>query len=76
LERRSEGPDVQTHSDYLIKREQQELEAALSASDARARRRHLELADAYTSRIDELKRREPAVEGSDSGRTDGILLKC
>ena len=44
------------NADYLIKREQQELEAALRASDARVRRPHLDMANAYTSRIDEIKR--------------------
>lgn len=41
---------------YLIKREQQELEAALRASDARVRQVHLELADAYTFQLKEAKR--------------------
>jgi hypothetical protein len=45
-------------ADYLIKREQQELEAARRASDVRARRLHLEMADAYTFRVSELKRQE------------------
>jgi len=43
-------------AEYLIKREQQELEAALRASDARARQVHLELANAYTFRLNETKR--------------------
>lgn len=45
-------------AEYLIKREQQELEAALQASDPRARRRHLEMANAYTLQIDRIKRHE------------------
>lgn len=44
--------------DYLIKREQQELEAALKASNTRVRRLHLEMANAYTSRIEQIKRRD------------------
>jgi hypothetical protein len=41
---------------YFIQREQQELEAASNATDAIARRLHLEMADGYTSRIDEIRR--------------------
>jgi hypothetical protein len=41
---------------YFIQREQQELEAALKASDARVRRVHVDMANAYTSQIDEIKR--------------------
>jgi hypothetical protein len=37
--------------DYLIKREQQELEAALQSPDLRTRRLHLQLADLYTRRV-------------------------
>jgi hypothetical protein len=36
---------------YLIKREQQELEAALRSTDERVRQVHLELADCYTRRV-------------------------
>jgi hypothetical protein len=43
-------------AEYLIKREQQELDAALRASDLRVRQVHLELADAYTFRLNEAKR--------------------
>lgn len=46
------------NADYLIRREQQELEAALQASDPRVRRLHLAMANAYTSRIENTKRRE------------------
>jgi chemotaxis response regulator CheB len=55
--------------DYLIKREQQELEAALTATGVEARRRHLEMAAAYTSRIEQTKRQEqiPAVTASADG---------
>lgn len=45
-------------ADYLIKREQQELAAALRAADRRVRQVHLEMADAYTFRISEMKRQE------------------
>jgi len=45
-------------AEYLIKREQQELEAALQASDKRVRQVHLDLADAYTSRVNEAERLE------------------
>jgi hypothetical protein len=45
-------------AEYLIKREQQELEAALRASDARVRQIHLELANAYTFRLNQTKRLE------------------
>ena len=65
-----------SNSDYLIKREQQELEAGLSAADARARQRHLELADAYTSLIDEIKRQDPVTaEISGSVGSNRTLLK-
>ncbi len=43
-------------AEFLIKREQQELEAALQASDKRVRQVHLDLADAYTRRANEAKR--------------------
>jgi predicted nucleic acid-binding protein len=49
-------------AEYLIKREQQELEAALRASDARVRQVHLELADAYTFRVNQTKRLERRAE--------------
>ena len=45
-------------AEFLIKREQQELEAALQASDKRVRKVHLDLADAYTRRANEAKRLE------------------
>jgi hypothetical protein len=45
-------------AEYLIKREQQELDAALRTADARVRRIHLELASAYTFRLNETKRLE------------------
>lgn len=45
-------------AEYLIKRKQQELEAALRASDARVRHVHLELADAYAFRLNQTKRLE------------------
>jgi hypothetical protein len=45
-------------AEYLIKREQQELEAALRTSDARVRQVHLELAAAYTFRLNQTKRLE------------------
>jgi len=47
-----------SEAEYLIKREQQELEAALQASDKRVRQVHLDLADAYTSRVNEAERLE------------------
>jgi hypothetical protein len=49
-------------AEYLIKREQQELEAALRASDARVRQVHLELANAYTFRVNQTKRLEQRAE--------------
>jgi hypothetical protein len=49
-------------AEYLIKREQQELEAALRASDARVRQVHLELANAYTFRLNQTKRLEQRAE--------------
>ena len=45
-------------AEYLIKREQEELNAALRTSDARVRQIHLELADAYTFRANQAKRLE------------------
>lgn len=44
--------------DDLIRREQQEIEAASMAKDRRIRRLHLEMANAYTSRINEIKRQQ------------------
>lgn len=44
--------------EYLIKREQQELKAALKSSDWSVRQLHLEMANAYTFRIEEMKRLE------------------
>ena len=46
-------------AEYLIKREQQELEAALQSNDKRVRQVHLDLADAYTRRVNEAQRLEP-----------------
>ena len=43
-------------AEYLADRAQQELRAALLAYDVRARTIHLELADAYTFRLQELNR--------------------
>ena len=51
-------------AEFLIKREQQELEAALQASDKRVRQVHLDLADAYTRRADEAKRLERRADRS------------
>ena len=45
-------------AEYLIERAHQELNAAISAQNLRVRQVHLELADAYTSRLYELKRAE------------------
>ena len=50
---------------YLIQREQEELEAAMRASDPRVRQAHLELADAYTFRLSEMDRQERSL--SDAG---------
>jgi hypothetical protein len=47
--RSGQGSDAE----YLIKREQQELEAALQSYDKRVRQVHLDLADAYTRRVNE-----------------------
>lgn len=46
------------NADYLIRREQQELEAALKASNAGVRRLHLAMANAYTSRIEQIRRQD------------------
>ena len=74
--------------DYLIKREQQELEAARRASDVRVRRLHLEMADAYTLRISELKRQERLstmasvndraahVQALNAGQVEESLIGC
>jgi len=43
-------------AEYFTAREQQELSAAMRAPDARARNIHLELADAYSFRLREMKR--------------------
>lgn len=43
-------------AEYLTKREQRELDAAFKATDQRVRQLHLELADAYTFRLNEAKR--------------------
>lgn len=45
-------------AEYLIRREQQELEAAIRSSDHRVRKLHIELANAYTFRLSEMKRQE------------------
>ena len=45
-------------AEYLIKREQQELQAALQSYDKRVRQVHLDLADAYTRRVNEAQRIE------------------
>ena len=47
-----------SHAEYLIKREQQELEAALQSADPQVRKRHLDRADAYTSLLSEMRRLE------------------
>jgi hypothetical protein len=49
-------------AEYLIKREQQELEAALRARDVRVRQIHLELADAYTFRLNQTRRLQRRTE--------------
>lgn len=49
-------------AEYLIKREQQELAAALKARDPRVRRVHLELANAYTIRVSEVQRQDGRAE--------------
>jgi hypothetical protein len=43
-------------AEYLIARAQQELRAAMRAPDARVRQIHLELADAYSFRLRQMKR--------------------
>jgi hypothetical protein len=45
-------------AEKLIARAHQELKAAMRASDLRARRVHLELADAYSFRLRETQREE------------------
>lgn len=50
-----------SNAEYLIKREQQELEAALQSSDKRVRQVHLDFADAYTRRANEAMGVERAV---------------
>ena len=52
------GEGRMSNAEYLIKREQEELEAALRSTDRRVRDRHLELADAYTFLLSEMKRQE------------------
>lgn len=49
-------------ADYLIKRAHQELNAAMRTADLRVRGIHLELADAYTFRLREVKRQERRAE--------------
>jgi hypothetical protein len=45
-----------SNAEYFAERAQQELLAAIRAPDRRVRERHLELADAYTFRLNEEKR--------------------
>jgi hypothetical protein len=47
-----------TDAEYLVERAQQELKAAVRTLDQRVRLVHLELADAYTFRIQEMSRIE------------------
>jgi hypothetical protein len=47
-----------TDAEYLVERAQQELKAAVRTLDQRVRLVHLELADAYTFRIQEMNRLE------------------
>ena len=44
-------------TEYLARRAQQELEAAIGTANKRARQIHLELADAYSSMLHERTRR-------------------
>jgi hypothetical protein len=46
-------------ADYLTDRALSELRAAMLAYDVRVRLVHLELADAYTARLEEMKRGPP-----------------
>jgi len=48
-----------SETEYLVARAEQELRAALTASDERAREVHRQLADAYTHRLREMR----ALEG-------------
>lgn len=49
-------------ADYFTLRAQEELKAAMHASDVRVRKVHLQLADAYSLKLDETKRgARPAV---------------
>ena len=48
-------------ADYLTDRAIHELRAAILAFDVRVRSAHLEMADAYTLRLHEVKRRAPRV---------------
>ena len=48
-----------SNAEDLIKREQQELEAALRSTDPQIRKRHLDKADAYTFLLSEMRRQEP-----------------
>ena len=45
-------------ADYLAERAHQELRAAMLAFDVRVRSVHLQLADAYASKLSEIKREE------------------
>jgi hypothetical protein len=45
-------------ADYLLERAQEEFKAASRSADSRVRDRHLELADAYAFRLQQLKRQE------------------
>lgn len=47
-----------SNAEYLIKREQQELEAALQSADPQVRKRHLDRADTYTFLLSEIRRQE------------------
>jgi hypothetical protein len=61
-------------AEYLIRRAQEELQAAMGAADERVREVHLELADAYTFRLQEtlrLERRaasEPSLQPDSAAR--------
>ena len=45
--------------EFFAHRAQQELHAAMKASNGRARRLHLEMADAYSAKLREAKRSRP-----------------
>ena len=50
-----------SEAEYLILRAQQELSAAMKSSDLRVRKIHLEMADAYSSKVRENGRVDPAL---------------